>query len=95
IHQAVVMLWGPAPARIDGVPGAVEIGPVVLTGQRLFVLAAGLALLVALEWMLRRTRFGVELRAVAQSQFAARVVGIDVDRVNGATFGIAAVVAAL
>lgn len=95
IHQAVIMLWGPTPARIDGVPGTFEIGPVVLTGQRLFVLGAGLALLVALEWMLRRTRFGVELRAVAQSQFAARVVGIDVDRINGVTFSIAAVVAAL
>jgi branched-chain amino acid transport system permease protein len=68
---------------------------VVLTGQRVFVLAAGLALLAALEWCLRRTRFGTELRAVAQSQFAARVIGIDVDRINLHTFVIAAVIAAV
>ena len=93
IHQAVVVLWGPAPARIDGLAGAHEIGSVVLTSQRLFVLAVGIAFLVALEWCLKRTRFGTELRAVAQSQFAARVVGIEVDRVNLRTFVIAAVIA--
>jgi len=93
IHQAVVVLWGPAPARIDGLAGTIEIGSVVLTSQRLFVLAVGIAFLVALEWCLKRTRFGTELRAVAQSQFAARVVGIEVDRVNLRTFVIAAVIA--
>lgn len=93
IHQAVVVLWGPAPARIDGLAGAIEIGSVVLTSQRLFVLAVGIAFLVALEWCLKHTRFGTELRAVAQSQFAARVVGIEVDRVNLRTFVIAAVIA--
>ena len=94
IHQAVLLFWGPAPARLDGLPGTLEIGPVVLTSQRLFVLAAGFALLIALEWGLRRTRFGTELRAVAQSEFAARVVGIDVGRINLRTFVIAAVIAA-
>lgn len=93
IHQAVVVLWGPAPARIDGLAGAIEIGSVVLTSQRLFVLAVGIAFLVPLEWCLKHTRFGTELRAVAQSQFAARVVGIEVDRVNLRTFVIAAVIA--
>lgn len=95
IHQAVVVLWGPAPARIDGLPGAIEIGSVVLTNQRVFVLAIGFAFLLALEWCLKRTRFGTELRAVAQSQFASRVVGIEVDRVNLRTFVIAAVIAAV
>lgn len=95
IHQAVVVLWGPAPARIDGLAGAIEIGSVVLTSQRLFVLAVGIAFLVALEWCLKHTRFGTELRAVAQSQFAARVVGIEVDRVNLRTFVIAAVIASV
>lgn len=94
IHQAVVVFWGPAPARVDGLPGAVEIGAVVLTGQRLFVLATGLTLLIVLEYCLHRTRFGQELRAVAQNAFAARVVGIEVERVNLRAFTIAAVVAA-
>ena len=95
IHQAVVVLWGPAPARIDGLAGAIEIGSVVLSSQRLFVFAVGIASLVALEWCLKHTRFGTELRAVAQSQFAARVVGIEVDRVNLRTFVIAAVIASV
>jgi len=95
IHQAVVVFWGPAPARVDGLAGSLEIGPVVLTNQRLFVLAMGLAFLAILEFGLRRTRFGQELRAVAQSAFAAKVVGIDVERVNLRAFLIAAVVAAV
>src|SRR5690606_36525747 len=81
IFHSVFFTWGASPYRIEGVPGALEIGTVVISAQRLLIIAAGLALVVAIEMVLRRTRFGFEIRAVAQSAFAARAIGIDVGRI--------------
>lgn len=90
IFHSVFFTWGASPYRVAGVPGSVEIGPLIITGQRMLVIGVGLALVVAIELVLRRTRFGFELRAVAQSAFAARAVGIDVARVGSWTFIVAA-----
>lgn len=95
IHQGVLARIGPAPITSPGLPGVVTIGPVALTTQRLFILGCGLGLVVVLETVLRRTRFGRSLRAIAQSGFAARVVGIDVARVRQITFCAAAALAGL
>lgn len=99
IHQGVLTAWGPNPARVEGVAGSVSLGPVVITGDRLLVLAAGIVILLAIEFALRRTGLGRRIRAVAQSEFAARVVGIDVSRVRTLTFlgaaGVSAVAGAL
>jgi branched-chain amino acid transport system permease protein len=51
-----------------------------------FLLAAGL--LAALYLMLYRTRFGASVRASLQNRKAARLVGVDVERVAALTFGI-------
>lgn len=95
IHQGVLARLGPAPISSPGLAGVVSVGPVALTAQRLLVLACGAALVVTLEFVLRRTRFGRSLRAVAQSAYAAQVVGINVDRIRGATFCLAAALAGL
>jgi branched-chain amino acid transport system permease protein len=95
VHHAVLELRGPAPAHVPGIEGVLDVGGVTLTGQRLFVLLLGAAMLVGVEFLLRRTRIGREMRAVAQSPFAARVVGIDVARVSSNTFVLAAGLAGL
>jgi branched-chain amino acid transport system permease protein len=95
IHQGVLARIGPAPITSPGLLGVVVIGPVALTTQRLFIIGCGLALVVILEVVLRRTRLGRSLRAIAQSEFAARVVGIDVTRVRQITFCAAAALAGL
>jgi branched-chain amino acid transport system permease protein len=57
-----------------------------------FVLAV--ALVVALYALLYRTRFGRSVRATMQDETAARLVGIDVNRVAALTFGIGVAVTA-
>lgn len=95
LHQSVLSTWGPNPARVEGFSGSVSLGPVVITNHRLFVLMAGIALLALTEYVLRRTQVGRKVRAVSQSEFAARVVGIDVSRIRTLTFlGAAAIAAA-
>ncbi|WP_076999828.1 branched-chain amino acid ABC transporter permease [Variovorax sp. KK3] len=94
-NQAVLSVWGPAPARVDGLQGRFELAGVGLSSQRLFVIVASIAALVALDLLARRTRFGTEMRALAQSEHAARVVGIDVKSVGTRAFLLAAVVGGL
>jgi branched-chain amino acid transport system permease protein len=92
IHEAVLATRGPAPSRFDGIGGVMHLGPLMLTHQRLFIiLAAGLTLL-GLLYLMRATRFGTELRALAENEFAARAVGIDTGRIVLLTFALSAAI---
>jgi len=57
-----------------------------------FILAV--ALVLAIYALLYRTRFGRSVRATMQDETAARLVGIDVNRVAALTFGIGVAVTA-
>jgi len=63
----------------------------------IYLLGFGLAviLVVALYLLLYRTRFGRSVRATMQDQTAARLVGINVNRVTALTFGIGVAVTAV
>lgn len=72
------------------------------TPKDLMVLIITIPLMIGLTWFVKRTRAGKAMRAVAQDQTAARLMGIDVDRVIGQTFliggglaGVASVVFAV
>ncbi len=95
LADLVLAARGPAPERIDGLEGSLQLGAVVITHQRLFVFVAGLVLIAGLDWMLRRTRFGKQMRAVAQNRFAAQLVGIDVKALGSRTFMLGAAIAGL
>lgn len=95
VADAVLAVRGPAPERVDGIEGALEIAGVVISGQRLFTFGAGLVLVFAVRMVLTGTRFGRQIRAVAQNRFAAQIVGIDVKAVGIRTFVIGAAIAGL
>jgi branched-chain amino acid transport system permease protein len=62
----------------------------------IYLYGFGLAVLfvLAIYYMLYRTQFGRSVRATMQDQTAARLVGIDVNRVAALTFGIGVAVTA-
>ena len=62
---------------------------------RLVALAAATGVAVGLGVFLKRSMLGRAIRAVAQDRNAARLVGIDVDRIYMLTFGIGAALAGL
>ncbi|MCC6620608.1 MAG: branched-chain amino acid ABC transporter permease [Deltaproteobacteria bacterium] len=73
-----------------------------VTPKDLLVIGSSLAVMIALFFFVTRTKLGKAMRATAQNPTAARLMGIDVDRVIGATFliggalaGFAAVIYAL
>jgi branched-chain amino acid transport system permease protein len=61
--------------------------------SRFLVLGVTLLLMVALTWLVRSTRLGRAMRAVAQDMDAAAMMGVDVDRVIMAAFFVGAALA--
>ncbi len=55
---------------------------------QLTVIAVAVLLFLILTWLVQRTRLGREVRAVAESPRAARVLGVNVDRAIAASFFI-------
>lgn len=68
----------------------VEWGPVLLTIPliRLAGLLYALAVILGLNYLLKRTDFGLAVRAVAQNKEAAGLMGVDIKRTSGAVYGL-------
>ena len=73
----------------------IALGPVRLAPASLGIIGASLAIMLALAALFRWTRLGRAMRAVAQNQRAARLMGISVERVYAAAWVLAAVVGAI
>ncbi|GAC1345124.1 MAG: branched-chain amino acid ABC transporter permease [Acetobacteraceae bacterium] len=74
---------------------SIGIGGVQVGAVRLIALAAATLVTVALGAFLKRSMLGRAIRAVAQDRSAARLVGVNVDRIYMLTFGIGAALAGL
>jgi branched-chain amino acid transport system permease protein len=76
-------------------PGAVRAGPVGLGYQELGTIACALVAGAALVLLLRRTTFGIALRATAQNRLAARLLGVRETRVGAGAWALGGGLAAL
>lgn len=72
-----------------------SIGPVQIGLTRVLVLVAATAVTVALGLYLKRALHGKAIRAVAQDRSAARLMGVNVERIYTVSFGIGAALAGL
>lgn len=73
--------------------GIVTVGGINIPMHRLFVIIAAIALLGLLVLLLKGTKFGWALRAVAQDRDAARLQGISIGRVSLAAMALSAALA--
>ncbi len=71
-----------------------SMGRFNLRVDNLLMLLAGVVLVLGLSLLLRRTRLGLAIRAVAQDEETARTMGIDFRRVVLLTFAIGSALAA-
>lgn len=89
-------LWG---ADFQRMPtpytSIVEMGGITAPAQRLLIIVAAFALMVALHLFLTRTTTGSTIIAMAQNREGASMVGIDANRVSMLTFAISGVLAAV
>lgn len=81
------------------VDGTLTVAGATIDYQRIFVLAAGLGLVAFMWFFTHHTRIGLSLRAIAQDEHAAMMLGIDADRtatislaLGSALAGIAALI---
>jgi branched-chain amino acid transport system permease protein len=92
VFEAVALeIWGPNISRFPfGIlpEKQIEILGGVVSRLQLTIIAVALALFLVLTWLVNATRLGREIRAVAESPRAARILGVDVDRVIAASFFI-------
>ncbi len=72
-----------------------QFGAVEVTYLQLTIFGLTLVIMAGLFWLINATRFGIALRAVAQDQLMAGLVGIPVNRVIASTFVIGSALAAV
>jgi branched-chain amino acid transport system permease protein len=71
----------------------IDLGPARISAVRILVIATAIVLMFALDHLVRRTRLGRSMRAVAIDREAAAMMGVDVDRVIVTTFFIGSALA--
>ncbi len=69
-------------------------GNIVVNSQQVVILAISVVLMIILTFVVQRTKIGKAMRAVSFDTDAARLMGIDVDRVISMTFAIGSSLAA-
>jgi branched-chain amino acid transport system permease protein len=74
--------------------GAVDLGGFNLRLDNALMLAAGVAVILGLQALLNRTKLGLAIRAVAQDEETARIMGINFTAVVLITFAIGSALAA-
>jgi branched-chain amino acid transport system permease protein len=79
----------------DFLRGQFHLAGVDIGAYRLFLIAVGLCVAIALQWMVSATRFGAELRASVDNPRIARGLGINVDRVFSLAFALGSALAGL
>src|SRR5439155_23541 len=93
--NTMLLIWGPQAQRFPQLlphwRWAVDAAEVTFKQVVLFVV--GLVLMLALSRLVKRTTLGKAMRATAQDADAARLMGIDVDRVAVLTFLLVAALA--
>ena len=92
LQQSVRSIFSPlnrSVATPEWMSGSWQINDFLsLTWNRFYILVFCLLVFVMLLQILKRTRLGLEVRAVAQNRKMAKAMGIPTDRVDAMTFGL-------
>lgn len=98
LRNLMVELFGADPRAIDG--GALVTAGFDVAGVRiglfpLLVLGVAIVSFAGLQWLLRRTRFGLVVRATSDNRSIVRAMGVRPDHVYGIVMGVSLVFAAV
>ena len=92
LQQLVRSIFGPTNQEVGNpswMSGAIELtGGLVLTYNRIWIILFSLIVLGLLGLLLRRTSFGLRMRAVTQNRTMAASMGIRTGRIDALTFGL-------
>ncbi len=98
LQQAVRTIFGPNNREVGNpsfMSGAFELGGLTITWNRLWILLFALMIFAFLLFVMKRTRLGLQMRAVTQNRAMAADMGIRTGWVDAITFGLGAGIAGL
>ncbi|HXR58203.1 MAG TPA: branched-chain amino acid ABC transporter permease, partial [Burkholderiales bacterium] len=96
--DAALWFWGPEDVlgpRAPGLSGAIEIAGAAFPQYDLLVIALGPLVLLGLQGLLTRTRWGILVRAATEDREMAAALGVDQRRLFTAVFALGALLAGL
>lgn len=87
-------IWGNAPVYFPNMfKGVIRLGSITIVPQNAFIIGVMIMTMGALYYLLNRTKLGKMLRATAQDQEAASLMGIRVQVMIAITFAISSLLA--
>ena len=97
LQTLAMIVWKPNPKPYPPLlpPDPINLGGPVITVTQIMILGLTAVTLVALTWLVNRTKLGRAMRATAENPRVAGLMGVRPDMVISATFVIGAALAAI
>lgn len=97
LQTIAMMIWGRNPLPFPQVMPAepLEIGGALITPTQIMLLALSVIAMLALVFLVEKTRIGRAMRATAENPRIAGLMGVDANRVIVMTFAVGATLAAV
>jgi urea transport system permease protein len=98
LQQAVRTIFGPTNREVRNpswMSGAFELGGLSITWNRLWIIVFSMAVFVTLLLLLKRSAFGLQMRAVTQNRRMASSMGIRTGWVDAFTFALGSGIAGM
>ena len=98
LQQAVRTIFGPTNREVGNpswMSGSFEVGELLITTNRLWIVVFSGVVFAILLLVLKRTRFGLQMRAVTQNRRMASAMGIRTPWVDAFTFALGSGIAGI
>jgi urea transport system permease protein len=98
LQQSVRTIFGPTNKQVGNptfMSGSFDIGNLSITWNRLWIVVFAIAVFAALMMVLKRTPFGLQMRAVTQNRPMASAMGIRTPWIDALTFGLGSGIAGM
>lgn len=96
LENVILRLFGAQPvAQPLIMPGSIVIGSVHVPNQNIFIVVSAVVMMLAVGYLLNRTRIGLAIRATAQNRDAAQLMGVRIGRVYAQVLALSGGLAAI
>jgi branched-chain amino acid transport system permease protein len=98
LSEMLKVVWGPnqiSAVTPDYLSGSWEVGNVIIIKYRAFIIAVGIAVFLAVQFLLKKTKIGLVVRAGVMNKEMVQSLGINIQKVFMFVFMIGAGMAAL
>lgn len=96
LQNIAQLVWGETNVGVPYFNDSVfEVMGITMAAQRLIVAGVAMATLIAVMFLIKRTRFGWAISATAQDTFPSTLVGINTKKIYMVTFGISVALCAI